>query len=85
MNSEEPRKPATQGFLRQLALAMELPFIPVAAVAAGGGLGYLLDKHWHSSPAATLILGFLGFAGGLREVIRRLTEGQKSGKGKPGE
>jgi F0F1-type ATP synthase assembly protein I len=80
MNSEKPRRTATPGFLRQLALAMELPFIPVVAVAAGGGLGYLLDTRWHSWPAATLILGFLGFVGGLREVIRRATEGQKSSK-----
>lgn len=46
----------------QLAAAMELPFILVAGVVIGGGIGYLLDKKFHTSPAFALILGILGFA-----------------------
>jgi ATP synthase protein I len=51
---------------------MELPFIPVAAVIVGGGLGYLLDKKFGTPPLLSLLLGFIGFAAGLREVIRRV-------------
>jgi F0F1-type ATP synthase assembly protein I len=51
---------------------MELPFIPVAAVLLAGGLGYLLDARVHTSPLFTLILGFVGFLAGIREILRRL-------------
>jgi F0F1-type ATP synthase assembly protein I len=54
------------------AIAMELPFTLVGAILVAGGLGYLLDHWLHTKPIFTLILGALGFAGGVREVIRRL-------------
>jgi ATP synthase protein I len=56
--------------LRELALAMQLPFIPIAAILTGGGLGYLIDKKFGSAPAFILLLGLLGFVVGLWEVIR---------------
>jgi F0F1-type ATP synthase assembly protein I len=54
------------------ALALELPFTIVGAVLVGGVLGYFLDHWLHTRWTFTLILGGLGFAGGVREVIRRL-------------
>jgi ATP synthase protein I len=63
------------------ALALELPFTLVGAVVAGGGLGYLLDKWLHTSPWLMVVLGGLGFVGGVREVIRRLpADGPSNGK-----
>ena len=53
-------------------LALELPFTLVGAVGLGGGAGYLLDRWLHTLPWLTLVLGGLGFYGGLREVLRRL-------------
>jgi F0F1-type ATP synthase assembly protein I len=53
---------------------MELPFIPVAAVVIGGGAGYLLDRWLHTFPWFSLILGALGFIGGIREVLRRVSK-----------
>jgi F0F1-type ATP synthase assembly protein I len=67
--------PAAQnaaGFSRQFALAMELPFVIVASTAVGGGLGYFLDQWLHTRPYMMLVLGLLGFFGGLREVLRRV-------------
>ena len=58
-------------------MAMELPFIPVASVLLAGGLGYLADKRWHTFPLFTLLLGLLGFAGGLREILRRISKEEK--------
>ncbi len=46
----------------------------VACVAIGGGAGYLLDKLIHTSPVFTLILGLLGFAGGMIQLVRRLSK-----------
>jgi F0F1-type ATP synthase assembly protein I len=51
---------------------MELPFIPVAGVIIAGGIGYWLDARFGSSPLLTLLLGAVGFAAGVREVLRRI-------------
>ncbi|HXY01774.1 MAG TPA: AtpZ/AtpI family protein [Candidatus Limnocylindrales bacterium] len=60
------------GFSRQFAMAMELPFVLVAAILVGGFVGYLLDRWLHTKPILMFVLGFLGFFGGLRDVLRRL-------------
>jgi len=59
---------------------MDLPFILVGPVVVGGGLGYVLDRRFGTSPVLTLLLGLLGFAGGMFEVIRRLTVRRPTGK-----
>lgn len=52
---------------------MDLPFVLVGAVVIGAGGGYLLDRRLGTSPVLALILGALGFAAGMYEVLRRLT------------
>lgn len=59
-------------FGNQSALAMELPFTLVGAVVFSGLLGYLLDRWLHTKPWLMFVFGALGFAAGVREVIRRL-------------
>jgi F0F1-type ATP synthase assembly protein I len=54
------------------ALAFELPFTIVGALVVGGVVGYFLDQAFHTKMIFTVILGVLGFAGGLVEAIRRL-------------
>lgn len=65
-------------FVRQLANVMDLPFVLVGSVVIGAGAGYFLDKRLGSSPILTLVLGALGFAGGIFELIRRLTGKRKN-------
>jgi F0F1-type ATP synthase assembly protein I len=60
---------------------MELPFLLVGSIAIGGGLGYFLDARFHTSPILTLILGLLGFAGGMVQLVRRLTRDTKDDGG----
>ena len=55
-----------------LALALELPFTFVGAIAIGVVLGYFLDRWLHTKAVFILIFGALGFVAGLREVLRRL-------------
>jgi F0F1-type ATP synthase assembly protein I len=62
-----------QGLARLFVNAMELPFVLVGAVVIGAGAGYLLDRRLHSSPWFAFLLGIAGFAGGMYEVLRRLT------------
>jgi F0F1-type ATP synthase assembly protein I len=56
----------------QAALALELPFILVGTVALGVAIGFYMDRWLDTKPIITLILGALGFAGGLREIMRRV-------------
>ena len=56
----------------QLAAALELPFVLVGAVALSVVAGFYLDRWLHTKPILTLILGALGFIGGIREIIRRV-------------
>jgi len=58
-------------------MAMELPFIPIAAVLIGGGLGYVLDKKLGTAPLFILVIGLVGFAAGLWEIIRRVKSNPK--------
>ena len=67
-------------FLRQLSMAMELPFVMVGGILVGGGLGYLLDRWLHSAPALTLGGGAFGFAIALRDILRRLSRETKQDK-----
>jgi F0F1-type ATP synthase assembly protein I len=72
-NSPQPPTDGSGGFLRQLGNAMDLPFVLVGATIIGAAAGYLADKRFDTSPTFTLILGLLGFSGGIYEVIRRVT------------
>jgi len=66
-----PAEKEAASFSRQFAIAMELPFILVSAIAVGGLIGFFLDRWLHTAPYLMLVLGFLGFFGGLRDVLRR--------------
>jgi ATP synthase protein I len=67
-----PAEKQAKGFSQQFALAMELPFVLVGTIIVGGAIGYFLDVWLHTKPALMLVFGGLGFAGGIREVLRRL-------------
>lgn len=67
-----PTEKKVQKFASNSALALELPFTLVGAIAAGVALGYFADRWLHTRPFIMIILGALGFVAGLREVLRRL-------------
>ncbi len=69
-----PAEPSAAGFSRQFAMALELPFILVGSIAVGGLLGYFLDDWLHTKPYLMLVFGFLGFFGGLRDLLRRVSK-----------
>jgi F0F1-type ATP synthase assembly protein I len=85
------REKASRSFASQTAIAMELPFTIVGATIVGGAAGYFLDHWLHTAPYLMLVIGGLGFAGGLREVLHRLaqTDGSSGsasgGSRKPGD
>ena len=57
---------------QQYAMAMELPFVLAGAIVVGGAMGFFLDRWLHTKPIFMLILGGIGFAAGLRDVLRRV-------------
>jgi F0F1-type ATP synthase assembly protein I len=76
-NSSGPKSPEiakAKKYSSTAALAMELPFTIVGAVLLGGALGYFVDRWLHTRLIFTMILGAVGFAGGLKEVLRRLAQ-----------
>lgn len=70
-SSQKPATDKAKDFSNQFALAMELPFILVAAVILGGLMGYFLDRWLHTRLVFTLLLGGLGFFAGIRDILRR--------------
>jgi F0F1-type ATP synthase assembly protein I len=71
---KSPEVAKAKKYSSQAALAMELPFTIVGAVLLGGLLGYFLDHWLRTKMIFALVLGALGFAGGLKEVLRRLAQ-----------
>lgn len=75
-NPTPPKRP--NNVMQQVGMAMELPFTLIAAVLVGGGLGYLLDRWLHAAPVFMLVGGVLGFGLGFRDLLKRLTRGEKN-------
>ena len=75
----EPGRPPDPN-LRLLGDVLSFGWVLPACLAAGGGLGWLLDRWLGSFPAATFALGLLGFAGGVATWALGVTtfEGQAS-------
>jgi ATP synthase protein I len=76
-----PAKEKAKDVSNQAAIAMELPFVIVAAVIVGGLLGYFLDRWLHTKPVFMLIFGAIGFFAGVRDVLRRLPGSDNGAKG----
>lgn len=68
----EDRKPGkiSGDSARAFALAWSLPFSLVVPMVVGGGLGYLLDRWLHTKLVFSLVLGLLGLALGIREMVK---------------
>jgi len=81
-NIEPGKRPGSVA--SQLAMVIELPFALIISTLLGGGIGYLLDRWWHTGPAFMLVGGLLGAAAGMRDVIRRLSRADKKTRGGDG-
>jgi F0F1-type ATP synthase assembly protein I len=67
-----------------MALAMELPFFLAGGALVGGLFGYLLDRWLHTKPFLMIVLGAVGFAVGLRDMLKRLQKSDSDDTGKSG-
>lgn len=56
--------------MKAIGIAWTLPFELIVPMLIGGGIGYLLDRWRHTSPMFILLLGFVGFGIGLRNLLK---------------
>ena len=84
MNLENRQSKSKAGAIaRQFALASELPFIVVAGVVGGGGIGWMFDRWLHTKPWLMLVLGAVGFFAAVRDMLRRLDKHDRDAAPKP--
>jgi F0F1-type ATP synthase assembly protein I len=55
-----------------------------ASIAAGAGLGWVLDKVFGLFPTLTFAVAFVGFAAGLRQILKEAEALSRDGK-RPGD
>ena len=65
--------------MRDLASAMEMPFILVCGILAGGVIGFFLDRALHTKPWLLLLFGMAGFGLGVWRVIHDLDRQDRKG------
>lgn len=77
---------ADRQYSRFLADVLTYGLVLPAAIAAGAGLGWLVDRALGTLPVATIVFGLLGFAAGIRQIYREmeaLSARDRDGGGKP--
>jgi ATP synthase protein I len=65
------------GAIKQIALAMELPFLLVGPAVLGGAIGYFVDRWLHTKPWVMIVLGLSGVGVGLFDAVRTASAGDK--------
>jgi ATP synthase protein I len=67
--------------IKQIALAMEMPFLLVGPVVVGGAIGYFLDRWLHTMPLFLLVLGVAGVVMGIVDALKIATSQDKTDRG----
>jgi ATP synthase protein I len=66
-SGEKPSEGATRS---SIGKAMRLGTDLLAGVGVGGVLGYFIDRFFETSPVFFIVFFFLGFAAGVRNILR---------------
>jgi F0F1-type ATP synthase assembly protein I len=72
---------ADRAYARLLADVLSYGWVLPASIAAGAGLGWLLDRGFSLFPVLTITGGLLGFAGGVLQLWRETNALSAAGKG----
>jgi F0F1-type ATP synthase assembly protein I len=70
-----------RGSARYFADVLTFGWVLPAAIAAGAGLGWVLDKVFGLFPVLTAALALLGLVAGLRQIYRESGVLSRGGKG----
>ena len=71
--------PDSGGPIKQVAVALELPFMLVAPALLGGVVGYFLDRWLHTKPVLMIVLGLAGVVLGIRDALKAASASDKQG------
>lgn len=83
----EARKPKTsraQGEFNAAALAWRMVLELVTGVFVGGGIGWGIDALLGTLPVFMVVIGLLGFAAGVRTMLRTASEHRGDGAPREG-
>ena len=72
-------KPSSQGDISSAALAWRMVTELVLGLLIGAGIGWGIDAALGTGPAFLLIFGLLGFAAGVRTMMRSAEEVRRRG------
>ncbi|MGA7993142.1 MAG: AtpZ/AtpI family protein [Thermoanaerobaculia bacterium] len=78
--NDAPGSGEDPGSRRYFADVLTFGWVLPAAIAAGAGLGWVLDKAFGLFPVLTAALGLLGLAAGLRQIYRESGVLSRGGK-----
>jgi F0F1-type ATP synthase assembly protein I len=65
------------GTIKQIAIALELPFVVVGPVILAGGIGFFLDRWLHTKPLLMILLGIIGVGIGIYDALRAANASEK--------
>jgi ATP synthase protein I len=77
VDPQDPSPKKDSSAIRQIALAIELPFVLIGPAVVGGAIGYFLDRWLHTKPWLMIVLGLCGVAAGLRNTLKAAGSGDK--------
>lgn len=77
MDLQDPSPKKDSSAIKQIALAIELPFVLIGPAVIGGAIGYFLDRWLHTKPWLMIVLGLCGVAAGLRDTLKAAGSGDK--------
>ncbi|MEM6943425.1 MAG: AtpZ/AtpI family protein [Pseudomonadota bacterium] len=76
-DAQKPAQRYSAGAMRGWELAIRLVLELVVGIAIGSGVGYGLDTLLGTLPAFLIVFGLLGFAAGVRVMIRSAEEASR--------
>jgi len=79
----DDRPPGAPDSRRFLGDVLTFGWVLPAAIAAGAGFGYVVDRVLGLFPVLTASFGVLGFVAGLRQIYRESATLARGGKGPP--
>jgi F0F1-type ATP synthase assembly protein I len=65
------------GTVKQIAVALELPFLVVGPVILAGAIGFFLDRWLHTKPFLMIILGIVGVGIGIYDALKAASTSEK--------
>lgn len=71
--AEAERQNGRAGSMQGMAEGLKLASEFAAGIIVGGGIGYVIDQAAGSSPFGLIVFLMLGFAAGIRNVLRSVS------------